>query len=29
MKQYNIKLDLDLDNKDYYYSLRKTRMATL
>ena len=29
MKQYNIKLDLDLDNKDYYYSLRKNKNGHL
>ena len=29
MKQYNIKLDLDLDNKDYYYTLRKNKNGHL
>ena len=29
MKQYNIKPDLDLDNKDYYYSLRKNKNGHL
>jgi len=29
MKQYNIKLDLELDNKDYYYSLRKNKNGHL
>src|SRR5210317_412021 len=29
MKQYNIKLDLDLDNKDYYYSINKNKNGHL
>ena len=29
MIHYNIKLDLDLDNKDYYYSLRKNKNGHL
>jgi len=29
MKQYNIKLDLDLDNKDYYYRINKNKNGHL
>ena len=29
MIHYNIKLDLELDNKDYYYSLRKNKNGHL
>ena len=29
MKQYNIKLDLELDNKDYYYSIKNTKNGYL